>query len=46
MRAALAVSAILLALFALPAAPHAQADAWQLLRQPGHVVMGSCEGRG
>jgi broad specificity phosphatase PhoE len=38
MRAALAVSAILLALFALPAAPHAQADAWQLLRQPGHVV--------
>ena len=38
MRAALAVSAILLALFALPAAPHAQADAWQLLQQPGHVV--------
>ena len=38
MRAALSVSAVLLALFALPAAPHAQADAWQLLRQPGHVV--------
>jgi phosphohistidine phosphatase SixA len=38
MRAALAVSAVVLALLAFPAAPHAQADAWQLLRQPGHVV--------
>jgi broad specificity phosphatase PhoE len=39
MRVMLAVSAVLLALAGFPATPVAQADAWQLLRQPGHVVL-------
>ena len=38
MRLALAVSAVVLALATLPSMSRAQADAWQLLRQPGHVV--------
>jgi phosphohistidine phosphatase SixA len=38
MRVMLSVCAVLLALIAFPSVSAAQADAWQLLRQPGHVV--------
>jgi len=38
MRLALAVGAALLALATFPSASVAQADGWQLLRQPGHVA--------